>query len=971
MLACRNIFRRSGALLLCLILAVALLAPMGVHASAKDPKVVRVGWFDSNFNRMDSSGRRSGYAYEYQQQIAAYTGWTYEYVEGSWSELLTMLEEGKIDLLSDVSQTKEREETMLFSAEPMGTESYYLLISTDNQDITADDLSSINKKRVGIVKNSIQKDCLLQWTLEHRVYPEVIELSDSFDAEAEMLYNGELDALVSTDGLQVPKPVVPVCKIGSSDFYFAVNKDRPDLLAELDDAMGRILEENRSYNQQLFDKYIRSYGGSAFLTPAEREWYESKESILVGYCADYLPFCDQQDGALTGALADYLEMIEGSIKNATVVFRPVAYPTTQAALEALQAGEVDCVFPMNLSPYDSETRGILTTAPLIQSELYAAIRSADEKNLSAEENLTVALREGNLIYQIFVQECFPNWSLKYYPTDKDCFRAVEEKEADCALMSSYRLGYYEEYRKRYEIQAVPTGHPVSLCFAVRRDDAQLVSVLNKTVCLIPKSTMEASLLVQTVPQEQITLLDYLRENWIRALVFVLILAALVVAIVIFLLHQREKEKRIAEARQALIEETERDSLTGLYNQSFFFAYANKYYREHPGEPMEAIMLNIDCFHGVNTLYGWEFGNTVLRILGGAIRELQSGAPGIAGRIEADCFVIYTSHSVDYEAALKKFQDELNRFNSSVRVRMGVMPKAVGVEPKQMFERARTACGLARKQFKPHMVIFDEKMHRREVFERRLLNDLDKAVKAQQLLVCYQPKYDIQCEPPKLVSAEALVRWRHPEYGILSPTEFVPLLERSGRIGVVDKFVWREVARQIAGWRKTHGSEIPVSVNLSRIDIFDPSLVDTIEELVAENGLNRASLKLEVTESAYTESADQVIAVVSTLRKKGYQIEMDDFGSGYSSLNMLSTLPIDILKMDQEFVRNIGRDEKDDRLVGLILDIARNLKVPVVAEGVETNEQLNVLKSMGCQFVQGFFFARPLPPEIFEKQAFKE
>ena len=441
-------------------------------------------------------------------------------------------------------------------------------------------------------------------------------------------------------------------------------------------------------------------------------------------------------------------------------------------------------------------------------------------------------------------------------------------------------------------------------------------------------------------------------------------------IVWILLQQREKEKKIAEDRKALIDETERDSLTGLYNQSFFFAYANQYYREHPGEPMEAVMLNIDSFHGVNTLYGWEFGNTVLRLLGGAIREFQSGAPGIAGRIEADCFVIYTSHSVDYEVALNKFQEELNRFNSSVRVRMGVMPKTTGVEPKQMFERARTACGLARKQFKPHLVVFDEKMHRREIFERRLLNDLEKAVKTQQFLVCYQPKFDIQCEPPKLVSAEALVRWRHPEYGILSPTEFVPFLERNGRIGVVDKYVWREVARQIAAWRKTHGVEIPVSVNLSRIDIFDPSLVDTIEELVNENELKRASLKLEVTESAYTESADQVIEVVNTLRKKGYHIEMDDFGSGYSSLNMLSTLPIDILKMDQEFVKNIGRDEKDDRLVGLILDIARNLRVPVVAEGVETREQLELLKKMGCNYVQGFSFARPLPPEIFEKQAFK-
>ena len=206
--------------------------------------------------------------------------------------------------------------------------------------------------------------------------------------------------------------------------------------------------------------------------------------------------------------------------------------------------------------------------------------------------------------------------------------------------------------------------------------------------------------------------------------------------------------------------------------------------------------------------------------------------------------------------------------------------------------------------------------------------------------------------------------------MISPADFIPLLERSGRVGVVDKFVWRETARQIAAWRDVYGVVIPVSVNLSRVDIFDPKLVETIEELVAANGLERSVLKLEVTESAYTEDADRVIEVVNSLRQKGYQIEMDDFGAGYSSLNMLSSLPVDVLKMDQGFVRNIGRDEKDDRLVALILDIARNLKVPVVAEGVETKKQLEVLKTLGCEYVQGFYFSHPVHPADFEKLAFE-
>ena len=163
-----------------------------------------------------------------------------------------------------------------------------------------------------------------------------------------------------------------------------------------------------------------------------------------------------------------------------------------------------------------------------------------------------------------------------------------------------------------------------------------------------------------------------------------------------------------------------------------------------------------------------------------------------------------------------------------------------------------------------------------------------------------------------------------------------------------------------------GRTLPVSVNLSRVDVFDPSLCDTLEGIVTEYGLSPADLNLEVTESAYTENADQLILVIERLRSRGFEIEMDDFGSGYSSLNMLSSMPIDVLKMDIAFIRNIERNERDFRLVELIVDIARYLKVPVVAEGVETENQLQLLKDAGCDMVQGYYFSRPLPPQEFEE-----
>ena len=273
--------------------------------------------------------------------------------------------------------------------------------------------------------------------------------------------------------------------------------------------------------------------------------------------------------------------------------------------------------------------------------------------------------------------------------------------------------------------------------------------------------------------------------------------------------------------------------------------------------------------------------------------------------------------------------------------------------------------MARGHYKEHLIVFDEKVRQREIYEQRLLSDLRRALDAYEFEIFYQPKFDIQTEPPLLVSAEALVRWRHPELGMIPPDDFIPLLEKNGQVSLVDKYVWEEAARQIVKWREQYGVTIPVSVNLSRVDVFDPVLEGILDRILEYNMLDHDSLKLEVTESAYTENADQVIQVVKSLREKGYQVEMDDFGTGYSSLNMLSSMPVDVLKMDRQFVRNIEKNEKDVKLVALILDIAKSLKIPVIAEGVETENQIRLLKELGCKVVQGYYFSKPLHASEFE------
>ena len=429
---------------------------------------------------------------------------------------------------------------------------------------------------------------------------------------------------------------------------------------------------------------------------------------------------------------------------------------------------------------------------------------------------------------------------------------------------------------------------------------------------------------------------------------------------------------LSEGRQ-LIQTAEHDRLTGLYTRNFFIEYANRLYKYHTEMHFAAIVLNIEQFHTVNAMNGRDFGDEVLRSIGKAISEFLSETDGIACRFEADSFAIYCVEQSDYKALLGRIQDEANSVSDrvSIHLRMGVKPWQEGVKPLLQFDQARAASNKVRGNYKDPIMIYGEEMMEKELLDQRLFNDLRTAVDDYQFKVYYQPKYDIQCDPPRLSSAEALIRWIHPDLGFISPDEFVPLFEGNGVIGVVDHFVWDETAKQIRKWRDKYGFTVPVSINLSRSDVFDPDLKDRMIRLVEDNGLTFSDIKIELTESAYTENVDKVLEVIGSLQKLGFQIEMDDFGSGYSSLNMLSDMPFDVLKMDMVFVRNLESSETDRHLIKLVLDIAKYLKVKVVAEGVETEAQMQFMRENGCDLIQGYYFSKPLPPEEFEKLIEKE
>lgn len=390
-------------LVLCLIIGFGCIQPAAVNAADSGEKKVRVGWYESPFNITSANGIRSGYAYEYQMKIAGYTNWEYEYVDGSFPELLEKLKAGEIDLLSDVSYTEERAQEMLFSSQPMGAEEYYIYVNADSEKIKSGDIRSPKDAKIGINKDSFQEILLREWMKKYNVEAQVIELVTSQDESVQMLKNKDIDAFVTIDIYTESELFVPAFIIGQSDFYFAVNKNRPDLLSDLDSGMGKIREENRSYNLQLYDKYVRFSVINYYFPPDEVKWLTDHGTVRVGYLEDYLPFCakDPETGELTGALKDYLELASNCSKNLKINFSAKAYPTVDAAFDALNSGEVDCVFPVDLSCYDAEQVGVSVTTAFMYSEISAMVRKNTSHGFYSEEKLTAAVNKGNMNYEVY------------------------------------------------------------------------------------------------------------------------------------------------------------------------------------------------------------------------------------------------------------------------------------------------------------------------------------------------------------------------------------------------------------------------------------------------------------------------------------------------------------------------------------------------------------------------------------------
>ena len=647
-----------------LLLAISFIVPVSLYAQEANHKVVRVGWYESSFCFRDQYGRRRGLDYEYQQKLSAYTGWTYEYVEDSWPNLLQKLKAGEIDLLSDVSYTKERTEFMLFPKLPMGAESYYIYIDADNKEITPDNLDSFNGKRVGVNKGSVQVGFLKDWAKDNNITLDIVLLTAKEPESMEMLARGEFDAYVSMNTFAAKDKVVPVCKIGSSDFFYAVNKNRPDLLADLNRALYGIQDEDPFFNQRIFEENVYITKTNAYLTPRQEKWLSEHGTIRVGYRDNYLPVCmqDKEKGELTGALKDYFANATNKLKSFNIRFEAVPYPTTEAALVAMKTGKVDCVFPVNLSSHDANVADVRMTYPVMRTEMQAIMRDTDMRGINENSTFTIAVNSGNANIETFIKDNYPACKMAYYSNIDTCFDAIASGKADGALISNYRVNSISELLEKYKLYSVPTGESMALSFAVNQEARELYFILNKTAVLTKRGDMDASLAYYAQANQKITFTQYLRKNWLNVIGVI----TAIFFIIIFLLFQKLKAERKVIEQQRQMEEALRrelyqkeqlqsamkmvnsDPLTGVKSKhAYLEAEESMNQRIEDGSVLEfgVAVFDLNCLKEINDNRGHEAGDIAIKEACNLICTFFKHSP--VYRIGGDEFVAILE-GADYE-----------------------------------------------------------------------------------------------------------------------------------------------------------------------------------------------------------------------------------------------------------------------------------------------------------------------------------
>lgn len=934
----------------------------GPYASAAEKRTVRVAFFPmEGYNEYREDGTCTGMDVEYLENLCEYVGWEIEYVTcDSWDGALQMLSDKKVDLVGSAQYSKERAEQYEYADLASGYTFGAIAVNSDSQ-LAYEDFSIMGGITYGIVGSYIRKEEFLAYLSDHGIFSPKVKEYESTAELQEAMEKGEIDALVHSlteirEGQRVIGRFAPM------PFYYITYPGNDEVMRDLNQGIADLKMNHPNLENELTAKYYESrLDQSILLTRGEKRYISKIKKLTVGYIDNYYPFSYESNGEFQGLARQMLE--EMSISTG-FKFTYVKVRNMSDARELLKNGNIDVLSCCGESAGDMKGSGTVLTKSFAQTP-YVVVRKTSKKT---EKIQTMAAEQGTVTEQKAADFAGPDVKIQTFDSQYDCLEAVRTDRVDAALCDGYLAEYLlgSNYKmSSMEIYSVLSDMHL-LYMAVRDEDTPLLGIMNKEV-FETSDKMVNDYMLQDNFYSRMNIGNFVRENSIP---IILILSAVAVLIILVLYHMLRNSRRI---QSLMYKDTDFD----IWNLNYLKYQASLKLAAEKNAKFAIVYTDINQFKRYNALYGWNGGKRILELFIGVISEELDQETDLYARNYGDHFIFFVKYEdiTALERRLFGIEEKIaQRIYEEIQIHMSILMGVCSIPQGETDIQLALSYGIqavdSLKGSPANVVqVYDEVLRSqlKENHEReKLLEsvDIDK-----DFVAYYQAKVDIRNE--RIIGAEALVRFKDPtaDGAIRAPGFFVPYYEQTGRITDIDFFVMESVCKLLRR-RLDEGKEVvPVSCNFSRLHFIKEGFSDKFEAMINKYRIPKELIEVEITETLVMEELEQqkIKDTVDILRKNGVHLSIDDFGSGYSSLGVFEQIPASVIKLDRSFLLNNENRSRQVKIMKNIVNLAKDLDAQVVCEGVENENDTELMMEIGAYVAQGYRYCKPIPEDEFEKR----
>lgn len=937
------------------IMAIAILSCFESYAienNRPNQRVVKVGYFQDYATILEpATAGNMGYGYDYLQEIAKYTGWKYEFIKCSWDDGIKFLEEGKIDIFGPMQKTEEREDIFDFPNTQMGVE-YGVIFADKNSGILYEDLDFFDGMKVGTERENYYTKVMEEYCLEKGIRVQYV-YTDAMDIGAE-LKSGLYDTYITGDLQAIPNTTV-VARMSFEPYYYATTKGNTEITLGIDYALQNIFRNDKYFEQRLYEKYFSKRDISKpSITKAEMELIKKHNKLIVGCDSQSRPlqYFNQKTGEPSGISMDILKEV-GNICGIEFEFVPIKAINGTILKEQFKNIDLYACYHNHKNSENIECTNTYLSAPMTL---------VSDKLINLSEKLNVAMYSFDDKNESQLLKEYPQFKVKKYGTPDEVIDAFEKGMADVMFITRYT---YDELEKvngdtSYYINAtdIKCRMDIGVSEALPKE---MLNILNKSIAILDDDVVNTIIYKNTVTRTyEATISKVIKDNIWMMLGVIIIFFAILVSVI---------ERNNRKLRSVLYV----DNCTGKGSFAKFKIEAIVLLKHAKPDEYMLVSIDVNDFKYINDIYGYDLGNKVLKILSDHIEMILPDEKMLCARRSADNFV-FISKTANKAKILETLSDNTSLiedvkgilgqdYNLALSFGIYVIKKPFKSLPV-MLDYANIAKKTMKGKVGDPIAEYTAEMDKHMELKKKITICMEASLQHGEFITCMQPKYSLVDE--SLVGAEVLARWKHPEMGMLSPIFFIPLFEQNGFIEKLDMYMFESTCKMIQKWRKGGVTKIPrISVNISRATLSRINLVDELKKITEKYEVETDWLEIEITEGTFESNTEKIIEIINKFKLVGFYVSIDDFGSGYSSLNILKDMPADIIKIDKEFLSDTFYSEKGKKIINSVIKMSKELNLETLVEGIETKEQAKVLKNMGCDVAQGYYFSKPIKPEEFE------